>query len=122
MSGEDDSILGNLPRSRPGTRSNKRSASKSAAAPSAARKPATKKPSTSAKSRSPAAGAKKGAAPLPPEVPRPTATTGPAAGGPPVRNSDPVGDVVRAAEALATTSVRVATSLAGEALRRLSGR
>ncbi len=122
MSGEDDSILGNLPRSRPGTRSDKRSGSKSTAAPSATRKPATKKPTAAAKSRSPKAGAKKAAAPLPPQAPPPRAPTGPAASGPPVRNSDPVGDVVRAAEALATTSVRVAASLAGEALRRLSGR
>ncbi len=94
---DDRGVLGNLPRSRPGRRSEKR-------AP---------KVDGAAKPRAPRA------APRAPR-PRPTAekTT-------PVRedstgsSGNPVGHLVRTASSLAGGGIRVARGLAGEALRRL---
>lgn len=42
--------------------------------------------------------------------------------GPERAGSDPLGEAVRAAEALAQTGIRVATGIASGALRRISGR
>ena len=110
MTDDDSGILGNLPRSRPGTRSDKRGGGQKLVTPAAA----STNPSGAPKSR-PKAAAKP--APKPrtpaPEPPRPQA-------GP--QGIDPVGDVIRAGEAIARSGLRVGSAIAGEALRRLSGR
>lgn len=123
---DDDTILGNLPRSRPGTRSDKRSDSPGQGAEKPARPASTSRnPRSAAKSRSAraggarpsarsaAAGARRAAAaeakrtaPEPPPSPQ-------------SRSPDPVGDVVRAAETATRAGFRVASALANEAVRRL---
>ncbi|MEA2346643.1 MAG: hypothetical protein QOG62_430 [Thermoleophilaceae bacterium] len=113
MTDEDPGILGNLPRSRPGTRSDKRggapTAKPKAAAP--AKKPAAVKAKAAAK---PKAAPKPTAKPPPPQRrPEPQAQPG---------GIDPVGDILRAGEAIARSGLRVGSALAGEALRRFSGR
>jgi hypothetical protein len=78
---DDDGVLGNLPKSRPGRRSSKRPATPPGAAkrrPPAAPKPAEEEPQT-----------------------------------------DPVGDVIRAATGLASVGARVANGVAREVVRRL---
>jgi hypothetical protein len=90
---EEDSVLGNLPRSRPGKRSEKRGAGKSAG-PRA--RPKRTQP-TRAKRRQPE------------DPPR----AQPGAGG------DPLTGAVRAATKLAGTGARVAGTVANEFLRRL---
>ena len=114
MTDDDSGILGNLPRSRPGTRSDKRGGGQKPVTPAAT----STNPSGAQKSR-PKATAMPAAKPTPkpstptPEPPQPQA-------GP--QGIDPVGDVIRAGEALARSGLRVGSAIAGEALRRLSGR
>jgi len=92
---DDRGVLGNLPNSRPGRRSEKRAT----------------KVDGAAKQRAPRA--------KPRPRPRPTAEK------PPVREDatgsggNPVGDLVRTASSLAGGGVRAARGVAGEVLRRL---
>jgi hypothetical protein len=104
MSEENDGILGNLPRSRPGVRSEKR-ASAGKAKPKAAKPKATAKPKSKPK---PAAAPKPKVAPPPPPPP-------PA----PERPSDPIGIALKAGETVALTGLKVAGRVAGEVMRRL---
>lgn len=95
MSPDDDGILGNLPRSRPGRRSTKRPAEhgpqKAGRAPATAgRAPADRSP---------------GARPSDPP--------------PEARSSDPLTGAARAAGQLAGAGLRTASRLAGQALGRL---
>ena len=86
---DDDGVLGNLPRSRPGRRSEKRAAGATRAA-------------------KPAAGPRRvaGAA---------AGQDQPA----PARDTDPVGDALRTVSSIAGTGARVAQGVAREVLRRL---
>jgi hypothetical protein len=106
---DDGGVLGNLPRSRPGHRSEKRAEAKAANA-GAAKRPSTAKASTQAGS------AKTG----PAKRRQRAATTPRAAGdGSASRAGDPVGDAIRAAAGVASTGARVAGGVAREVLRRL---
>jgi hypothetical protein len=111
MSGENDRILGNLPRSRPGVRSDKRPSGKrsggagatSSAPPAPKAKPSTK-PKVSAAAK-PKAGARANAA---------------ARQAPPAQHSaDPITLAVKTAGTVAETGLKVASRVAGEVLRRL---
>ena len=93
---DDPSVLGNLPRSRPGRRSDKRAGAKSAAA------------KRSAASKSPRAKAK-------PAARKPRATEGARAS---AQSSDPVTGAIRLAGQVAGVGVKVA----GEVLKRFPGR
>ena len=101
MSEENDGVLGNLPRSRPGVRSDKRANSKQA--PRA-------KPSTKARTK---AAAKPRTAPRKPpaEQPPPPPATPSAA--------TPIEAALKAGETVALTGIKVAGRVAGEVLRRL---
>jgi hypothetical protein len=102
MTEENDGILGNLPRSRPGVRSEKRASSRSATGPKAAAKPA---PKAAAKPR-----------PRPkPRVQEPSPPPPP----PPERSADPIGIALKAGESVALTGLKVAGRVAGEVMRRL---
>jgi hypothetical protein len=106
MSDDGDGILGNLPRSRPGVRSEKRASTKRAAPKQGAAvkpKPAAK-PRTTAKKPRPAA---------PAAPPRPSAPA------PPPSSGDPIGVAVKAAGQVAETGLKVAARVAGGVLRRL---
>lgn len=96
MSDENDGILGNLPRSRPGVRSDKRASAKPAQKPKAK---AAAKPKPPRKAASP---------PPPPPPPRE-----------PERPQDPVGMALKAGETVARTGLKVAGRVAGEVIRRL---
>ncbi|HET8674044.1 MAG TPA: hypothetical protein VFL87_10435 [Thermoleophilaceae bacterium] len=118
MSEDSESILGNLPRSRPGVRSDKRAGAKrpgvaggAAGSPPAPKPRAATKPRTSAAAKAPPA--RKPRAPKPPPAARPE---------PPPRRqpaADPVGLALKAGEAVTLTGIRVAGRLAGGVLRRL---
>jgi len=99
---DEGGVLGNLPRSRPGTRSEKRDTERTAKA--------TSRAAETAESRSANAARPSGQASGRPEPPPPR----PAEGGP-----DPVGDAVRLAAGIAGTGLRVANGLTREVLRRL---
>ena len=104
MSPDDDGILGNLPRSRPGRRSTKRPAEhgpqKAGRAPATAgRAPADRSP-----------GAR-------PSDPPPEARSSDPP--PEARSSDPLTGAARAAGQLAGAGLRTASRLAGQALGRL---
>jgi hypothetical protein len=90
---DDQGVLGNLPRSRPGNRSEKRGTRAKAAAPSGGTSPRS-----SARPK-PAAGA-----------PQPT----PDGGG-----ADPVRGAIRGVAGIALTGAKVATGVTREVLRRL---
>jgi hypothetical protein len=118
MSEENDGVLGNLPRSRPGVRSDKRASSKRAGGagaaagspPAPAAKPSNK-PRTKAAARPKAAGAParkpaaKQSAPPPPQ--------------PSESSADPIGAALKAGETVALTGLKVAGRVAAEVLRRL---
>jgi hypothetical protein len=115
MTEENDSVLGNLPRSRPGVRSDKRASGRRAGGaggpagspPAPKAKPSTK-PKVSAASKPGARAAK----------PRPAARKAPPP--PPARSgTDPVGLAVKTAGSVAETGLKVASRVAGEVLRRL---
>ena len=116
MSGEDPGLLGNLPRSRPGTRSQKRASgrattSKAGSAPKAKAKPATKR--AAPKRTTPKAGAPKRSTAAKTPPPRPAAP-------PPAEEShDAVGDALRGAAKAANAGLRVANGVTREVLRRL---
>lgn len=101
MSEENDGVLGNLPRSRPGVRSDKRA---SAAKPKAA----AAKPSAKAKPKPAAAKPKAEPKAAPPPPPPP-----------PLKPSDPIGIALKAGETVALTGLKVAGKVAGEVMRRL---
>jgi hypothetical protein len=99
MPDENDGVLGNLPRSRPGQRSSKRAERPGASAAKAA-----------ADAERAGADAAEPASEEPPRrAPEP----------PPGRGGDPVGDAVRAAAKVAETTVRVGLGVTREILRRL---
>ncbi len=105
MTDENDGILGNLPRSRPGVRSEKRATAGKRAPKAAA------KPKASTRPKAP----RKAAAPPPPPPPpapepEPVATE---------RPSDPVGMALKAGETVALTGIKVAGRVASEVIRRL---
>jgi hypothetical protein len=94
---DDKSVLGNLPRSRPGTRSEKRAG--------AAKR--TSRPADAAKASKPAK--PRAAAPKPdPAAPAASAEAG-----------DPLAEAARAAAKAVGTGVKIGTGLAQEVLRRL---
>ena len=102
---DDGGVLGNLPRSRPGHRSEKRTqgtAARAGAAPRAEK--------TAAKASAPAAEANAGAPKRPRSAPPPQ---------PEARPGDPVGDAIRTVTGVASTGARVAGGMAREVLRRL---
>jgi hypothetical protein len=107
---DDGGVLGNLPRSRPGHRSEKRTAAKAAPRTerSAAERPAAK---------ASAGRAKPGAA----KRPQGTATSQrrPTEDAPAARSGDAVGDTIRTVAGVASTGARVAGGVAREVLRRL---
>jgi hypothetical protein len=93
---EDSGVLGNLPRSRPGTRSQKRDA------PARAARSAEKRDAPAARASSQARARPK----PPPPQPEPQA-------------SDPVGEAVRTAAKLAGGGFKLANGLTREVLKRL---
>jgi hypothetical protein len=99
---DEGGVLGKLPRSRPGTRSQKRDGARAAQTTARAAETSERR---SAKAARPTRQASKR-----PEQPPPR----PAEGGP-----DPVGDAVRLAAGIAGTGLRVANGLTREVLRRL---
>jgi hypothetical protein len=123
---DDEGVLGNLPRSRPGKRSEKRdlagrparTASKAAAqaeegGKAAAKAPRASQPRTRGKAGA-GARAKAGAAPRPePDARQPADPPRPQQSG------DAGGGIVRTAATVATTGVRVAGAVTREILRRL---
>ena len=126
---DDEGVLGNLPHSRPGKRSEKRdsggrpsqAASKAAARAEAGGKPAAKaarasKPRARAK---PAATAKPGRTAAGAGASQPDADRRQAADSPRPQSGDAVTSVVRTAATVAATGVRVAGALTQEILRRL---
>jgi hypothetical protein len=92
---EDSGVLGNLPRSRPGTRSAKRDAPARAARAAEQRGAKAAQPPRQARSR-----------PTPPAQPAPTP-------------SDPVGGAVRGAAKAAGAGLKLANGVTRELLRRL---
>jgi hypothetical protein len=104
MTEETDGILGNLPRSRPGVRSDKRANAKPAAARPATAKGANAKRATATPKPKPRA------APAEPPPPPPP---------PPPKSDDPIAVAVKAAGQVAETGLKVASRMAGEVLRRL---
>jgi hypothetical protein len=119
---DDKSVLGNLPRSRPGTRSDKRRKARPADAAEAAAKaseegPPAAKPKPKPKPR---AAAKPKAAAMP--RPEPAREPVPDPGAPEPAASDPLGDVARTAAKAVGTGVKIGTGLAQEVLRRLPRR
>ena len=126
---DDPGLLGNLPRSRPGTRSDKRTtdaAAKPAAAKSAAAKP---KARTKAKAKPrPKAKARAATKPRPAPKPRPEAKPRPKVANPKPRpapesqSGDPVSEALKAAGRLAGAGARTANGVTREILRRLPRR
>jgi hypothetical protein len=102
---DDGGVLGNLPRSRPGQRSEKRTGRAA-------------KPAGPAKKAAPAGDAAKQTRGATREATkRPASAAGEAA--PASRAGDPVGDAVRVVTGVAVTGVRVAGGVAREVVRRL---
>ena len=102
MSADEPGVLGNLPRSRPGTRSGKRDAAKAGSARTAsARKPASTTPR-----------AAKAKAPRPAGVSQPQ----------PASSGDAVTGALKGAARAAGAGLRVADGLTREVLRRLPRR
>jgi hypothetical protein len=101
-----DGILGNLPRSRPGVRSEKRGGSAAAAKPaSAGARPAAAKAPKARAPRQPRAARRHARPPKPPPEP---STSG-----------DPLERAVHLAADAAETGIKVLTKVAGGVLRRL---
>ena len=123
MTEENDGILGNLPRSRPGVRSDKRAGAKRAGGAGGAvgSPPAPKTtPATKARVKS-AASAPRSPEPKPGSAakPKPRAAAEPPPPPPARKSDDPIGLAVKAAGQVAETGFKVASRLAGEVLRRL---
>jgi hypothetical protein len=114
MTENSDGILGNLPRSRPGVRSEKRAGGPAAPKRSAAKPQpaAAAKPKPAASRAKPAAAkARAASAKPPPPPPRPKA--------PPPKEPDTVERAVRLVGDVAETGIKVAAKVAGGVLRRL---
>lgn len=119
MSDEEPGILGNLPRARPGTRSEKRDVG-SATQASASKNPAAgakSRPRAAAGASGPASGAAAGRSSARRSAPASAEGPPEPAGG---DGLDPVGDLLRAGEALARSGLRVTSAIAGAALRRVT--
>jgi hypothetical protein len=114
----DGGVLGNLPHSRPGRRSQKRDAGRPGAAAGAA---ARKAEATDAAAARPARARRKAPAADPPKPAR-VVRGEPSAGAPARGTGGPIGDAVHTATKVAGTGVRVAGALAQEVLRRLPRR
>jgi len=104
MSEENDGVLGNLPRSRPGVRSEKRASGGKAAKPRPKPKPKAKAKAAAKPKAAPKT------APPPPRTPPPPQPGQPA---------DPIGIALKAGETVARTGFKVAGRVAGEVMRRL---
>jgi len=113
---DDKSVLGNLPRSRPGTRSDKRAgAAKRAGRPADAVKAAATASEQTPPGPPPAA-----AKPRRPSRPRPAAPKpDPAAPAASAEAADPLAEAARVAAKAVGTGVKISTGLAQEVLRRL---
>jgi hypothetical protein len=101
-----DGILGNLPRSRPGVRSEKRTGGGTAPKPAAA---AAKRPASKPRAAKP---------PVTKAVP-PKAAPAPPAPPEPSHSRDPLEQAVHLAGEVAETSIKVVAKVAGGVLRRL---
>jgi hypothetical protein len=101
-----DGILGNLPRSRPGVRSEKRAGAGTAPKPT---KATTERPSSKPRAVKP---------PVTKAVP-PKAAPAPPAPPPASTSRDPLEQAVHLAGEVAETSIKVAARVAGGVLRRL---
>jgi hypothetical protein len=128
---DDGGVLGNLPRSRPGQRSDKRTGrtaaeaarraertDSEAAAPAetAARKRSAPAEAPARKRSAPASGAAK----PPKRAPREAAPASESRDAQPASHAgDPVGDAIRTVTGVAATGARVAGGVAREVLRRL---
>jgi len=113
---DDPGLLGNLPRSRPGTRSDKRASGVAAKPGSAKPKPRPKAKAGPATKAGPAAKARPKAKPRPKVAnpkPRPT---------PERHTGDPVSEALKAAGRLAGAGARTANGVTREILRRLPRR
>jgi hypothetical protein len=102
---DEGGVLENLPRSRPGQRSSKRSATPN----QAAKPPAEAKKAKPANKPKPSTASAKPAAEKPPPVREEAESAG----------SNPVGEVVRSVSSLAGGGARAARDVAREVLRRL---
>jgi hypothetical protein len=109
---DDKSVLGNLPHSRPGTRSNKRSGRPADATEAAAKASEQTPPPAAAKAPKPARPRTAAAKPKPdPAAPAASAESG-----------DPLAEAARVAAKAVGAGVKLGTGLAQEVLRRLPGR
>ena len=106
---DEGGVLGNLPRSRPGTRSQKRDSARAAESSGRGAQTAARAAETSERRSAKAARPTRQASGRPQQAP-----PRPAEGGP-----DPVGDAVRLAAGIAGTGLRVANGVTREVLRRL---
>ncbi|MGH2761737.1 MAG: hypothetical protein ACRDLD_04035 [Thermoleophilaceae bacterium] len=97
---DDRGVLENLPRSRPGRRSEKRAGSE-AAEKRAGREAAAARPSSASTPR-------RRPRPTPPDPPAPAS-----------RDGDPIGEAIRTVAGIAATGARVANGVARGVLRRL---
>jgi hypothetical protein len=104
---DDGGVLGNLPRSRPGQRSDKRASRAERSGSKAAAPAAGARPRSSARPK-PAAGARRVAGSAAGE-PQPSPATG----------GDPVRGAIRGVAGVALTGAKVATGVTREVLRRL---
>ena len=107
---DENGLLGNLPRSRPGTRSQKREAKP---APQAAREPASRTSRPAPKDAKAAAAATRSGTKSRPRPTQQPPTDGPAS------PSDPVGEAVRTAAKVAGAGLKLADGMTRELLRRL---
>jgi hypothetical protein len=108
MTENSDGILGNLPRSRPGVRSEKRAGGAAAPKPAAAKpKPAAAKPKAAASRPKPAAAKTRAASAKPSPPP------------PPPKEPDTVERAVQLVGDVAETGIKIAAKVAGGVLRRL---
>jgi hypothetical protein len=115
MTDDDGGVLGNLPRSRPGPRSEKRAGRTAAEAAAPSESQAAGPAKTTA--GQPAAG---GGAAKPKRAPREAAPPSQTRDAPPPSHGgDPVGDAIRTVTGVAATGARVAGGVAREVLRRL---
>ena len=121
---DDGGVLGRLPRSRPGTRSEKRTGAGGPAKRPAKAGPRPAKKTTKAASAAPRAPkvprTPKAATPPPKPLPRERPQGRPAhSAPPPERGGDPVTDALRAGAKVAEGGAKLAGGLARELLRRL---
>jgi hypothetical protein len=123
---DDGGVLGRLPRSRPGTRSDKRAAGERPAkgAARAARASEAREPAATPKQRPPAAERPAASAARAPRTGRPAVGrrapgARPPHSAPPQPGGGPIGDAVRITTKVAEGGVKLATGLTRELLRRL---